>query len=227
MEALARGAVRFSRRYTLEELRARWQAILFDNDTSESASHRILEVDGDSGIPTKPRRNPSLKKNTESLRSQYNTARKKICNRPSNFQGYDFDMSIANDLPVENGHCGDEEMRPSEQLFEYCFPENQFHVDYNIPEAGDPKHIASFPDMLGIDNESIDVNGGTSSALCVSIIETDFIFFLNSMTFFLFTLQIIWSHLKVDLKMMFFVEITYMNTLMMHFRCLQKKCQRE
>eukprot|EP00850_Spirogloea_muscicola_P020130 SM000208S06300 [mRNA] locus=s208:71429:76177:+ [translate_table: standard] len=45
MEALAKGAVRFSRRYTVKELRIRWRALLYDPDIGPAAAARMLEAE--------------------------------------------------------------------------------------------------------------------------------------------------------------------------------------
>ncbi|MCO5568741.1 hypothetical protein L7F22_022441 [Adiantum nelumboides] len=43
LEALAKGAVQFSQRYTLRELRERWRALLYDPVISEEAANRMLK----------------------------------------------------------------------------------------------------------------------------------------------------------------------------------------
>ncbi|XP_024518218.1 uncharacterized protein LOC112341773 isoform X1 [Selaginella moellendorffii] len=45
MEALARGAMRFSRRYTVRELRERWRALLYDPEISSKAAIRMVEAE--------------------------------------------------------------------------------------------------------------------------------------------------------------------------------------
>ncbi|KAJ7547848.1 hypothetical protein O6H91_08G106700 [Diphasiastrum complanatum] len=45
MEALAKGAMRFSRRFTIRELRERWRALLYDPDISAKAAARMVEAE--------------------------------------------------------------------------------------------------------------------------------------------------------------------------------------
>ncbi|CAN1124248.1 Microspherule protein 1 [Linum perenne] len=45
LEALAKGAVRFSRRFTVWELRDRWHSLLYDADVSAEASARMAELE--------------------------------------------------------------------------------------------------------------------------------------------------------------------------------------
>lgn len=45
MEALAKGAMRFSHRFTVRELRERWRALLYDPELSAEASARMVEAE--------------------------------------------------------------------------------------------------------------------------------------------------------------------------------------
>jgi hypothetical protein len=45
VEALAKGAMRFSRRFTVRELRERWRALLYDPELSAEASARMVEAE--------------------------------------------------------------------------------------------------------------------------------------------------------------------------------------
>ncbi|URE06734.1 FHA [Musa troglodytarum] len=45
LESLAKGAVCFSRRFTLRELQDRWYSLLYDSDTSAEASARMIEFE--------------------------------------------------------------------------------------------------------------------------------------------------------------------------------------
>ncbi|KAG6412275.1 hypothetical protein SASPL_124949 [Salvia splendens] len=65
LESLAKGAVQFSRRYTVHELQDRWVSILYDPVVSEEASAHI-----------------SVKRRSESVRKHYYPMRKRICIEP-------------------------------------------------------------------------------------------------------------------------------------------------
>ncbi|XP_011025897.1 PREDICTED: uncharacterized protein LOC105126663 isoform X2 [Populus euphratica] len=45
LEALAKGAVRFSRKFSVRELRDRWHSLLYDNEVSTEASSRMVELE--------------------------------------------------------------------------------------------------------------------------------------------------------------------------------------
>lgn len=88
MEALAKGAVQFSRRYTYQELYKRWDSLLHDPDISTQAADRIFELEI-SGINPAPKLNRSeinftgnkevsKKRKFESIRRKYYAMRKKI-----------------------------------------------------------------------------------------------------------------------------------------------------
>lgn len=89
MEALAKGAKQFSRRYTLRELRERWYSLLYDPDISAQAAAHIFELEI-SGINPASKLNRSennftgnkevsQKRKFESIRRKYNAMRKKFC----------------------------------------------------------------------------------------------------------------------------------------------------
>ncbi|KAL0378331.1 UNVERIFIED_CONTAM: Microspherule protein 1 [Sesamum radiatum] len=88
LEALAKGAVQFSRRYTLHELRERWYSLLYDPDISAQASHIFeLEISGISPAALKLNRSEnnftgnkevSQKRKLESIRRKYYAMRKRF-----------------------------------------------------------------------------------------------------------------------------------------------------
>ncbi|KAL1566305.1 hypothetical protein AAHA92_01933 [Salvia divinorum] len=91
LESLAKGAVQFSRRYTVQELQDRWVSILYDPLVSEEASVHMFEVER-SGVINQLRPNKfegvqdvacsSGKKRAESVRKHYYAMRKRICIEP-------------------------------------------------------------------------------------------------------------------------------------------------
>lgn len=88
MEALAKGAVPFSRRYTLRELRERWHSLLYDPNISALAAESIFELEL-SGVSTSLKFNRSessfvgskevaQKRKSSSIRRKYYAMRKKF-----------------------------------------------------------------------------------------------------------------------------------------------------
>nr|XP_043635017.1 uncharacterized protein LOC122606117 [Erigeron canadensis] len=88
LEALAKGAVKFSRRFTFCELRDRWYSLLYDPDVSVQASARMAEHELSSSNPSTKSRSDSLKGSEKvhekrkfgSIRRHYYAMRKRIKN---------------------------------------------------------------------------------------------------------------------------------------------------
>ncbi|KAI8015907.1 Microspherule protein 1 [Camellia lanceoleosa] len=105
LESLAKGAVQFSQRFTVHELKNRWDALLYDPVISAEASAHMIEFErAASSLPSKPNRFEnskevkcvSGKRKAESVRNCYYSMRKRICNEP-------FDSMDLN-FVVEPGH---------------------------------------------------------------------------------------------------------------------------
>ncbi|KAJ0987771.1 hypothetical protein J5N97_006127 [Dioscorea zingiberensis] len=93
LESLAKGAVHFSRRYTITELQDRWHSLLYDLSTSAEASARIIEIEIELSVSNAPKANrlPSSKgkeihgkRKGQSVRSHYYAMRKRVCSEPCN-----------------------------------------------------------------------------------------------------------------------------------------------
>ncbi|CDP01942.1 unnamed protein product [Coffea canephora] len=87
LEALAKGAVQFSRRFTFQELRDRWHSLLYDPDVSAQASIRMFELELSGFNPlsrnnrfdhSKVSREVPEKRKIVSIRKQYYSMRKKF-----------------------------------------------------------------------------------------------------------------------------------------------------
>ncbi|CAK9862278.1 unnamed protein product [Sphagnum jensenii] len=87
MEALAKGAMRFSRKFTVRELRERWRALLYDPEIAAQAASRMVEAEAAlSNLPPNPKslndhRNTKVlarKRRARSIRSLYYKKRKRM-----------------------------------------------------------------------------------------------------------------------------------------------------
>ncbi|KAJ9703628.1 hypothetical protein PVL29_005092 [Vitis rotundifolia] len=92
LEALAKGAVQFSRRFTVQELKNRWHSLLYDPDVSAEASARMVQFEPSaSNYSFKSNRSGNCKENVEvlgkrkveSIRRKYHAMRKRIHNVPN------------------------------------------------------------------------------------------------------------------------------------------------
>jgi hypothetical protein len=111
LEALAKGAVRFSRKFTVRELRDRWRSLLYDPDVSAEASARMVEHEFSfsGNAPTILRRRsvieaPPGKRKAESVREMYHALRKKMSNNQV-FQPFDLGFLHEDDRIGDGGDC--------------------------------------------------------------------------------------------------------------------------
>ncbi|KAL9226684.1 hypothetical protein vseg_002467 [Gypsophila vaccaria] len=88
LESLARGAVVFSRRFTLKELQDRWHTLLYDPIISAEATARMVELERSSKANkadnSKEAKCDYGKRKAESIRRCYYAMRKRICNEQLN-----------------------------------------------------------------------------------------------------------------------------------------------
>ncbi|KAL1332941.1 hypothetical protein HN51_061705 [Arachis hypogaea] len=108
LESLAKGAVQFSRKYSIAELRDRWRSLLYDTDVSAQASVSMvnLELSGKSAkegtigdahngvgvVAAKRKRGPSIRK-------QYYAMRKRLCRQV--FHSLDsFDEAVHDEMDL-------------------------------------------------------------------------------------------------------------------------------
>ncbi|WOK99373.1 hypothetical protein Cni_G08085 [Canna indica] len=157
LESLAKGAVSFSRRFTLRELQDRWYSLLYDPETSEEASARMIEHELElaSTNPSKGNRNCNLKgkysasgkRRGDSIRSHYYSRQKHARNDLCNAENPGFFVAqypaVATDTIYS---CGD-------QLNQYqanniCPGESTLNC-YEYPKAGYDNGHSIFPEMLG------------------------------------------------------------------------------
>lgn len=86
VEALAKGAMRFSHRFTVRELRERWRALLYDPELSAEASARMVEAEAAlSDLPPKAGgsqvrhvKHLEQKRRSNSIRSLYHKRKRSL-----------------------------------------------------------------------------------------------------------------------------------------------------
>ncbi|KAA8528703.1 hypothetical protein F0562_036058 [Nyssa sinensis] len=112
LESLAKGAVQFSRRFTVQELQNRWHSLLYDPDVSAEASVRMIEFESSTSfLPSKPNRFANSKENkcvsgkrkAESVRKCYYAMRKRICSQPFDPMDLSFLVTPGNNNCIGNG----------------------------------------------------------------------------------------------------------------------------
>ncbi|KAJ6398386.1 hypothetical protein OIU77_019229 [Salix suchowensis] len=109
LEALAKGAVRFSRKFSVRELSDRWHSLLYDNDVSAEASSRMVELhlsnfslpklntitsSSSSKFGFAVKESDSVKRKFECVRQLYYAMRKKMRKRGGEGCGGEGDVCI-------------------------------------------------------------------------------------------------------------------------------------
>ncbi|XP_044475945.1 uncharacterized protein LOC123203580 isoform X2 [Mangifera indica] len=105
LESLAKGAVCFSRKFTVQELQDRWHSLLYDPVVSAEASFRMIEFEHYApALPSKFSRAGNSKENSfsgkrkvESVRRCYYALRKRIRNEPFNSMDLSFLVGPSNE----------------------------------------------------------------------------------------------------------------------------------
>ncbi|XP_015876009.3 uncharacterized protein LOC107412700 isoform X1 [Ziziphus jujuba] len=112
LESLAKGAVQFSRRFTVRELQDRWLSLLYDPVVSAEASACMIEFEHSASMlpskfdkiaNSKENKCVSGKRKVESVRSCYYARRKRICNEPFNSMDLSFLVAPGSSNYVVNG----------------------------------------------------------------------------------------------------------------------------
>lgn len=155
LESLAKGAVRFSRKFTVRELQDRWHSLLYDPVVSEEASSRIIEFERSAsslslkfGRTGNSKDSKSLggKRKSESVCSCYYALRKRICNEP--FNTMDLSFLIA---PNDGNYVGLED----EPLPGNCMLGNPISDQFGVQETNMNIMSCSFPQMLADDGAGV------------------------------------------------------------------------
>ncbi|GMJ02693.1 embryo defective 1967 [Hibiscus trionum] len=151
LESLAKGAVQFSRKFTIRELQDRWHSLLYDPVVSEEASSRIIEFERSApSLPSKfgrignsnDSKNLFGKRKSESVRSCYYALRKRIRNEP--FNSMDLSFLVA---PNDGNYVGIED----EPLPGNCVLGNPISDHFGVQETNMNIMDCSFPQILADD----------------------------------------------------------------------------
>ncbi|XP_042991961.1 uncharacterized protein LOC122318560 isoform X2 [Carya illinoinensis] len=112
LESLAKGAVQFSKRFTVREVQDRWHSLLYDPVISTEASARMIAFDRSATIPMSKFSRSSNSKEIKpiygkrkagSVRNCYYALRKRICNVPFNSMNMNFLDAPDNGNFIGNG----------------------------------------------------------------------------------------------------------------------------
>lgn len=152
LHALAKGAVRFSHRFTIQEIENRWQSLLYDPTISANASASMVEFElSSSKRPSNSKASADLtgKRKMESICRQYYSMRKRIHGENFNSTGKHFlgnEENLLCDGELYGGKGTFRNHIPNQILFpeevpscfgldsSKAFPENKFFNDKDLKE---------------------------------------------------------------------------------------------
>ncbi|KAK9265967.1 hypothetical protein L1049_003491 [Liquidambar formosana] len=146
LEALAKGAVQFSRRFTVKELQDRWRSLLYDPEISAEASARMVEFELSApNIASKLNRSGnskesvevSAKRKVESVRRLYYAMRKRICGEPFNSTDLSFiGAPNVNGCIGHGGGCQEHMTLDNKPPVGSCMLGGHISNHYGIQETG-------------------------------------------------------------------------------------------
>lgn len=142
LEALAKGAVQFSRRFTFRELRDRWHSLLYDPDVSAQASTHMFELELSGFNPlsrnnrldhSKASREVPEKRKIVSIRKQYHSMRKKF--RSEFFNPTDLGFLDEPNLHESSGNVSDFRQFVRDPQDSNCVLGNSIQNHFEFQEA--------------------------------------------------------------------------------------------
>ncbi|XP_010923300.1 uncharacterized protein [Elaeis guineensis] len=163
LESLAKGAVRFSRRFTLRELQDRWYSLLYDPDISAEASACLIEFEMELSISNPPKTNRTCtskgkdslcgKRKGDSVRSHYYAMRKRVCHEPCSSANLGFLVPQCPRINTANSYgCGDQFEPHGQHPVDDTALGAAFLNHYGHQETGYHKGQHDFSDMLRVDS---------------------------------------------------------------------------
>ncbi|CAN6563243.1 unnamed protein product [Malus baccata var. baccata] len=178
LEALARGAVRFSRKFTIGELRERWCSLLYDADVSAEASARLVKLEGcNSNSASKASRfsrSRGLQRKSDSIRKHYYAMQKRLGDvnsvDPDSYQKEFFDRNFLFRPDIDNGEAFEENFGAGDHnqpLFLDCDVDNGDAA--NTFHGGERVSIGNHGAKGGGELVSIGNHGVEGGGECVSI----------------------------------------------------------
>ncbi|XVE56116.1 hypothetical protein DITRI_Ditri03aG0211700 [Diplodiscus trichospermus] len=151
LESLAKGAVQFSRKFTVRELQDRWHSLLYDPVVSEEASSHMIEFERSTSTlsskfgrtgNSKDNKSLSGKRKSGCVRSCYYALRKRIRNEP--FNSMDLNFLIA---PNDGNYVGIED----EPVPGSCMLGDPISDHFGVQETKMNTMHCSFPQLLADD----------------------------------------------------------------------------
>ncbi|KAG1368811.1 putative Microspherule protein 1 [Cocos nucifera] len=163
LESLAKGAVHFSRRFTLRELQDRWYSLLYDPDISAEASARLIEFEIELSVSNPPKANRTctskgkdslcVKRKGDSLRSHYYAMRKRVCHGPCSSANLGFLVPQCPHISTGNSYgCGDQLEPHGQHPVDDTALGAPFLNHYEHQETGYHNGQHDFSDMLRVDS---------------------------------------------------------------------------
>lgn len=189
LESLAKGAVKFSRKYSVRELQERWHNLLYDPVISAEASALMMQFERSSQMlplklnkfgSSKDTKCMSGKRKAGSVRNRYYALRKRISNEPFNPMDLTYIVGPSNNYArSENGHLNGGCMLEDIDSAQFELQDSDFEIlhliDGVIPDE-DVEHN-TIPNDLGNELGNVELGpearefGQSEEILSCSLIE--------------------------------------------------------
>ncbi|KAM7250024.1 hypothetical protein ACFE04_021907 [Oxalis oulophora] len=166
LEAVAKGVVQFSRKYTIQEIRERWHSLLYDPVISNEASTRMANAEMLKSRTNKnTNSNVPVKRKLESVRMLFYSLRKKTCHQPqiSTNETFICSPTVNGSIGYVNGN-GDNQEQP--RLLTKPSVENHIHGDFIQDQLG-------FQELDGEKSSLCSLYGVHSGLIPVGVSESD------------------------------------------------------
>ncbi|KAI3794262.1 hypothetical protein L1987_36891 [Smallanthus sonchifolius] len=189
LEALAKGAVNFSRRFTFREIRDRWYSLLYDPDVSTQASARMAELELSGSNPSSKSRLDNLKGSEKapekrkigSIRRHYYAMRKRIKNELFSSQNIGFFEERNLHNFNHQVHKFQDTTHGGDAMLDDCLANNLGfeEKDFEILRQAFPESLASISTTATTTTTATTIVDNPSSAFhlerCHKSVENDFI----------------------------------------------------
>ncbi|RLM87717.1 uncharacterized protein C2845_PM04G04880 [Panicum miliaceum] len=115
LESLAKGAVCFSHKFTLQELQDRWYSLLYDSETSAQASARMAKYEMELSVSDPPKAVKLFNSKTKcfslckrkiySVKDQHCSIRKRVCHEPCSSADFGYVIALCSCNSTDGGGC--------------------------------------------------------------------------------------------------------------------------
>ncbi|CAN8234610.1 unnamed protein product [Cochlearia groenlandica] len=185
LECLAKGAVKFSRKFTLQEISNRWHTLLYNPQVTSMSSSSLYDVENSDQFLLQSHHNNDHNHHTTSVRSQYYSTRSKRMRLEKAINDDDDNDDVGNDVfgeDLDHVVFGEHAFNgsSSSDFFDLKFDESDFEIFRNtFPEImnqddddDDGFHMVN--QLLNMDDEGRDQDTTTTTSMEHVLLQEEF-----------------------------------------------------